>query len=39
MKPAPILAAVLAVTAGLLAVLTGCVIAPNEATDTEGAQL
>jgi len=39
MRPALILAAVLAVTAGLLTVLTGCVITNNEATDTEGARL
>ena len=39
MKPALIPLAVLAIVAGLLAVLTGCVIAPNDYTDTEGAQL
>lgn len=37
-RPALYLAAALAIVAGLLAVLTGCVIAPNDGTDT-GAQL
>ena len=38
-RPALIMFAILVTIAGLAAVLTGCVIAENPATDTEGAML